>query len=369
MRVLLLNTTFRQEGPNNTFFEIAKRGRAAGVEVWAGAVAGRGPMEDAYRRCGVPTVHFGRFLPGDLTVASRVRAFLVAHGVDLVCAQLLRGEVVGALAVQGLLRCRLICVVQNEDPYRIALRNPPKALLSRWALGRATRVVVVSHALRGFVVRHQGIPSDVVDVIPNAVDSALSLPRNEDSRPRDLPGGRPLIGCVGRLSRQKGQDVLVAAFHEVIRRLPDARLVLVGGGPSRWSLRVAAGRGPGRSRISFPGWRANVGPYLPFLDIVAQPSRWEGMPFATLEAMAEGVAVIASSVGGLCELLADGCGTLVPPGDSHALARAIHSLATNDTMRAAQAVAGRQRVLEEYRPDRMYAAYSQVFHAVARASS
>lgn len=365
MRLLLLTTSFRQEGPNNTFLHIASAAKAAGIHVWAGSLAGGGAMEAVYARSGVPTLSFGGAGLARLHAASRVRRFLKEQRIDVVCSQLLRGEVVGAVAVRGVPGCGLLCTVQNEDPYRIVLLNPPKALLSRWALRRAAKVVVVSRALRDFVLRHQGVRPEAVEVIPNAVDPAGLLTRHEARRPVDLPPGRPLVGCVGRLSRQKGQDLLIAAFHRIARRFSGARLVLIGAGPLRPLLDVAALRGAGRGRIDLLGWRADVAPYLPFLDVYAQPSRWEGMPFATLEAMGSGVAVVASSAGGLRELVDGGCGALAPPGRAAPLAQALQRMVEDEDARASCAARGRERVLREYTAESMSEAYLRAFSALA----
>lgn len=364
MRVLLLSTSFRLEGPANTLIEIARYSRSAGVEVIAGALAGRGPAEGIYRKLGVRTVYFGR--PGVEVVgsASRLRRFLALEGVDIVCCQLLRGEVVAALATGASSACKMVCIVQNEDPYRLLAKNPPKALLSRWALSRAAGVVVVSRSLAGFVIRHQGVPMQTVTVVPNAVDPARFPTRAAASRPHDLPSGIPLLGCVGRLAVQKGQRILIAAFHRLVEKAPEATLLLMGDGPARRALSVGAARGAGASRIQFMGWKRSVGPYLPFLDVYVQPSLWEGMPFATLEAMASGVAVVASAVGGLPELLGDGCGVLVPPGRDDALADAILKMACDDDARASTARAGRRRVHSDYRADQMATAYYRLFGQV-----
>ncbi|MBN1424273.1 glycosyltransferase family 4 protein [Candidatus Fermentibacteria bacterium] len=365
MRVLLLSTSFRLEGPANTFIHIARYSRSAGIDLMAGALAGRGPAEAIYRKLGVPTVYFGRPGVAGMGIASRLRRFLSSEGVDVVCCQLLRGEVVGALATRDLSTCRVVCVVQNEDPYRILTKNPPKALLSRWALGRAARVVAVSRSLADFITQHQRVPPESVTVVPNAVDPAKFPTRAAASRPQDLPAGGPLLGCVGRLAPQKGQRILISAFHRLVRSLPDASLLLVGDGPNRQALARLADRGAGASRIHLTGWKRSVGPYLPFLDVYVQPSMWEGMPFATLEAMASGVAVVASSVGGLSEILGNECGVLVPPGNDVALADAILKLLCDDEARTAMARSGRRRVHSHYRADQMATAYFRLFGQVA----
>lgn len=362
MRVLLLTTSFRPQGPNETFRGMARYLLAQGLTLWAGALAERGVMERVYAQMGIPTLCFGRRTDPPWVVAIRVRRFVRAHQVQVVCCQLLRGEVVTALALGSSEQAAMVCVVQNEDPYRRLSSNPPKALLSRWALRRAQRVIAVSNALVGFLQRHQGVDPSRVAVVPNCVDVAHWPPPGP--RPPDLPGAGFVVGCVGRLCPQKAQDVLVRAFHALASPLPDAHLVMIGEGPHRPRLSRLAARGPARGRIHLMGWRDDVRPYLPFFDLYVQPSRWEGMPFATLEAMASGAPVVGTQVGGLVELLGDGAGVLVPRDDAPSLAEAILRLARDHETRTAYARLGHERVRSQYRCD----LWAPVFVSVLRAA-
>ena len=187
MRVLLLNTSFRAEGPNNTFREIAAHASEYGIELFAAALSGRGSMEGVYRSMGIPTVYFGR--PGleNFSTAGLVNRFIRDHGIDLLHCQLLRGEVVGALATRSQQNIATVCTIQNEDPYRIWWRNPVKASLSRWALKHAEAVVTVSHNLRDFIQLYQKVDPERITVIPNAVDARTYRTRDSYPPPDDFP--------------------------------------------------------------------------------------------------------------------------------------------------------------------------------------
>lgn len=366
MRVLLLNTSFRIEGPNRTFHEIAKRLPAMGFELFAGALAGRGPMERVYRDLGVGTVYFGRpGFKGTFSIASRLARFLEENDIDIVHCQLLRGEIVAAMATRGSRCAALLCTVQNEDPYRKIYCNPPKAILSRWALRKSVGVVVVSQALTEFVRRFQGIPASKIEVIHNAVDPAHYMTRGAVKRPFDLPESEFLIGCVGRFARQKGQEFLIRAFLDSSIQ-ESCSLVLIGDGPQRERLQRLAFSRRGKGDVLFMGWRHAVNQYLPFFDIYVQPSRWEGMPFATMEAMASRVPVVATRVGGLPELLEDGReGLLIPCGDALALREAIERLMSDDVLRKQFSRAARRKIHKEFRADQMAAAYGRLYMRIA----
>jgi glycosyltransferase involved in cell wall biosynthesis len=119
------------------------------------------------------------------------------------------------------------------------------------------------------------------------------------------------------LCRQKGQDVLLDAWRMVARVLPDAQLVLVGDGPDRFDL-----EGQADPFVRFEGHSNAPHEWLAAADVVAVPSRWEGMPYSLLEAMASGRSVVATDVDGITEA-AGGVAAIVPAEDAEALAEAL----------------------------------------------
>jgi glycosyltransferase involved in cell wall biosynthesis len=133
-----------------------------------------------------------------------------------------------------------------------------------------------------------------------------------------MPADAPLAVCPGRLTRQKGQDVLLAAWPAIRRRCPAARLVLVGDGDLAEPLRARAAPG-----VTFAGAVDDVRDWLTAADLVVLPSRWEGLSLVLLEAMACGRSVVVSDVPGLGEALGPGTGECVPAEDPAALAEAV----------------------------------------------
>ncbi|MFE7775416.1 glycosyltransferase [Streptomyces sp. NPDC057445] len=185
-------------------------------------------------------------------------------------------------------------------------------------------------------------------VVPNGVDTGHFRPPCEE-RPRalpplvaDLPESAPLVVCVGRLCRQKGQDVLLAAWEQVLRRLPNACLVLVGDGPEADSLRASA-----PVSVRFAGSVRDAAPWYRAADLVVVPSRWEGMALTPLEAMACGRPVVVTDVDGARESLPPGHAlfSLTPPQDPYALATAVGDLLLNAPLRATLGRQGHQHVL------------------------
>jgi glycosyltransferase involved in cell wall biosynthesis len=177
-------------------------------------------------------------------------------------------------------------------------------------------------------------------VVPNGVDLTRFAPgdaaaRDAARRRLGLDAG-PLAVCVGRLSRQKGQDLLVAAWPAVRSAVPEARLALVGAG----SLDSEPPAG-----VVLAGEQPDVRPWLHAADVVVAPSRWEGLALGVLEAMASARSVVAADVDGMREALGDGeAGALVAAGDLSALRDAVVVRLLDGALADDEGRAGRGRV-------------------------
>lgn len=188
--------------------------------------------------------------------------------------------------------------------------------------GAVERVVAVSEAGRRALVE-LGVPPQRVVVVPNLLAEEWPAP---PGRKRRREGQLSLL-ALGRLSPEKGLDVLLQALTRP--EAAKATLVVVGDGPVRDALERAADAAALSSRVRFAGFQGDVAPFLAAADALVMPSYREGMPMALIEAVVTGVPVVASAVGGVPELVADGVnGRLVPPGDAGALAAALGALAT-----------------------------------------
>src|SRR5262249_33102079 len=161
------------------------------------------------------------------------------------------------------------------------------------------------------------------------------------------PGEIPVVAFVGRLSREKAPEVLLRAVKGT-----GTQVLVAGEGPLRPALEAEANP----AQVRFLGFLPDVGPVLAAADGLALPSRTEGLPMAVLEAMAAGVPVVASAVGSLPEVLGEGAGMLVPPGDAEALRRALESLWAPRT-RESLASAARRRVESRYGAEAMARSY------------
>ena len=142
-----------------------------------------------------------------------------------------------------------------------------------------------------------------------------------------IPQQSNVTVCVGRICRQKGQDLLITAWPAVREKIPDARLYLIGDGPDLENLRKCS-----HDDINFTGPRSDVRDWYLAADIVAMPSRWEGLSIAMLEAMATERPVVAADVTGMRETLADGTGILVAVQSIENLTEAIIRLLSDQLL-------------------------------------
>jgi glycosyltransferase involved in cell wall biosynthesis len=185
------------------------------------------------------------------------------------------------------------------------------------------------------------------EVIPNGVElsrypAELVSDRAGARQRAGLPLG-PLVVCSGRLCRQKGQDLLLAAWRLIQERIPQATLVLLGDGPARSELerRLPVG-------VMLAGERDDIRDWLVAADVIAVPSRWEGLAYAILEGMAAGRPVVATDVSGARESIGDEAGEVLPVGDERQLAEAIAVRLMKPGLSEREGAAGRRRVRTRY---------------------
>jgi glycosyltransferase involved in cell wall biosynthesis len=241
--------------------------------------------------------------------------------------------------------------------------------LDRWSLHGADRVVTVCDAFAADLKARLHIPPERLSVhrspiVPRAVPRAAG-----DSALREELGLAPnaeIVLSVGRLSKEKGHADLVRAIA-VVRRTYDSEvvLVIVGEGPERASLERLCARLNLTDVVKLVGYKDNVSPYYAAANVFVLPSYSEGSPNVLLEAMDAGVPIVATSVGGVGEMIHHGeQGWLVPSGDSERLAGGIvHVLSTPD-LREAFIREGR-RTLAAYHPALYYAGVRSLFERVA----
>jgi glycosyltransferase involved in cell wall biosynthesis len=208
--------------------------------------------------------------------------------------------------------------------------------------------------------------SDQFVTIPSGIDPErfedLSERREYARAEFRIPDGSRVVGCVARLVKIKGIRYLVEAMEELVRQDPALRLLLVGDGEERASLESRIASGPLRARAILTGALPNPSMALAAMDVFVLPSLNEGQGRAVVEAMAAGIPVVASDVGGLPEVLDEGAaGILVPPASPAALAAAVWRLFTEPETARSLAGAARRRIHGRYDRESMVAAVERLY--------
>ena len=255
------------------------------------------------------------------------------------------------------------------------IRYRTTRMLETYALRRADRVTTICEGLKREIVS-RGIPDAKVTVIPNAVDPAafrFHLTPDERLKASLGLGGRTVLGFIGSFYAYEGLDLLIQALPRVRERVPDARLLLVGGGPEESSLKALASRLGLQDLVVFAGRvpHGDVHRYYSIVDVFAYPRRAMRLtdlvtPLKPLEAMAQGRILVASDVGGHRELIRDGeNGVLFAAGSAEALADAIGRLLAQRDRWPGLRERGRRFVEEERTWSRSVARYDEVFGSLA----
>ena len=175
-----------------------------------------------------------------------------------------------------------------------------------------------------------------------------------------------IFGTVGRLTKVKGQSLLLKAFAEVCRKDQNALLVIAGKGPLETDLRSLAAELNIQNRVIFLGYRKDIPCVLRAYDVFVFPSLSEGLPLSLIEAMLTGIPVIASNVGGVPEILNDSnLGNMVAPSSVEELTAAMERVRKmNAAERKKVGQALRNRVMDEFTTDKMVAAMTDEYMAV-----
>ena len=240
-------------------------------------------------------------------------------------------------------------------------------LLRRWAIRSTDWVATVSQPLLSYLVGEVGLPAGKVRVIINGVDTRHFAPgpHSDTIRARiGVNGTTPLIGIVARLAPEKDHATLLEAFTLLARRMPEARLAIVGDGPERAAIAARIAALGIAERAHLLGSSTDTAPIYRDLDAFVLSSLAEGTSMSILEAMASGVPVVATAVGGNIDVLDEGrCGLLVPPQQPAALADALYLLLTDREKRERLTRGGRERVLAQYSESSMVSHYEELYYA------
>lgn len=325
-------------------------------------------------------------LAGIAAFAKRIDAAVAAFRPDILHAH---SPVLDALAALIIARRRNLplvyeirafwedAAVGNGTGSEGSLAYRTTRALETWAVRRADAVAVICEGLRTDLIA-RGIDGGKVIVSPNGVDLTLfgNAPPRDAALAAELGlDGKDVVGFIGSFYDYEGLDDLIAAMPALVAQRPNARLLLVGGGPMAAALAAQAKASPVADAIHFVGRvpHAEVERYYGLVDILAYPRKRMRLtdlvtPLKPLEAMAQGRMVAASDVGGHRELIRDGeTGTLFPPDDPAAIASALAGLFADRSGWEARRVTARAFVDRERNWSSNILRYEPIYHRLMQA--
>ena len=330
--------------------------RHADLDRYAPSVAalhGPGVFAERLSRLSVPVHSLAprKWLP---LYVPRLLAAFAARRFDIVHCHLLASNLIAKpLAAMTRTKVRI-----NHDHCNDKMTlSAPMRRLDRWANRLSSHVIAVSESTRAGLIA-AGLREDRVTTIHNGLDLAIYRPRPEGrSAARQkygIPADAFVIGGLGRLTHQKNFLFFVKVAAQVCAQLPSAHFVIAGTGPDEAELRKQIAELKLNDRVRLLGFVADPTELYPALDCLLLTSRFEGLPMTILEAMACGVAIVASDLDGMREILQNGThATLVPSDDVDAFARAVLDLGARPDLVRERTEAALRLVRERFSAERM----------------
>jgi len=359
-------------GAEMVLLALAGEQKKMGHNPWFASIGEPGdyvkPIEAQARVMGLDVAEFrmrnGPNIPGALKIVRFARSL----GFDILHSHGYKGDILLGFLPRRVRYLPLVCTVHGWT----GVNGFSKMRLYEWvdglSLRRADAVCLVSGAMRDLPAIRAIDPSKV-HVVPNGVpelDLSMSAPEDEIA---DFCRKGFAVISIGRLSKEKGYDILIEAFSHVHKEHPATFLIIIGEGPDRSRLESIVRAKSLESAVMLPGYRENAWRYLVECGLFVLPSFTEGMPVTLLEALQVGIPIVATRVGGVPGLLS-GCGNglLVPPGDINALASAIKGFIPSQGTAERSTTRFRVEKARLHSPGAMAEAYDELYRRMSPAA-
>ena len=232
------------------------------------------------------------------------------------------------------------------------------------------QIVAVSHELEKYLAERVKLPARKICTIINGIRVDRFAPRPKPLRlleEFDLAQSCKIVGTVGRLDDVKDQVSMIEAFARVVEAVPDARLFLVGEGPMREALTEVISSHSLEKKVVITGARGDIPDLLNLFDLFVLTSVSEGTSISILEAMASGLPVVATNVGGNPSIIDhESDGLLVEPRDITGIANAIESLLTNNALSQQMGEKGAAKIRSDYSIEKMIESYEEIYFRLLR---
>ena len=349
MRVLHINTERTWRGGEQQTLYLARGLKQRGHETQIACQPGS-PLSARAREEGIEVAEIPMRAECD-PVAIRALARLIAsQQYDIVHMHTSHAHTLGCLA--SLLARRGARIVTRRVDFSI-IKSPVSKLKYTWGI---TKYIAISEAIKRVLV-NDGINPDRIAVVHSGIDISRFGKTLDNARVRNelhIDSNQPVIGNIAHMADHKGQKYLIQAVPEVLKEFPTAKFMIVGGGELRPDLEHYVEQLGIKSSVIFTGFRGDIPELLKAFDIFVMPSHMEGLCTSIMDAMAAGVPVVASNVGGIPEIVQNELnGLLVPAKNPSALAAAIIRLIKNPEQGIKFATVARKTVETNFSVDAM----------------
>jgi glycosyltransferase involved in cell wall biosynthesis len=314
---------------------------------------GGNAIEPLLRNEGVAIVNLGARNLRDLGAFRRLLRLVREERIDLIHAHLTYAAIWAAVCsrLTGVPSIASLHVAPPGGKSKEASRDRlMRFVLNRWAAS----VIAVSDALRDDYLRGGGLMPEKIVAVQNGIELDRFRKDRDQCRQRitsefGIPADAPLAVTVSVLRPGKGVEVLLDAVKPVLQRVPNAYFLIIGDGSMRAEWAQLAERNGVSHRIRWAGYRKDVESLLAGCDLLVHPSLADAFPTVLLEAMAAGLPIVATNVGGIPEIVEPGVtGRLVPAGDAEALATEVANLLQDSGMRRAMSEKAREVAMDRF---------------------
>ena len=354
MRIVQLVEDLELGGLERMAADLALAQKAAGHEVWMYCLFHGGPLAASLEEAGIPVVPFRKALGFSFRTVRAMAKRLRADRPDVIHGHNPGVHHYAALAAR--MAAVRVCV-NTRHSVTTSKGLPYQERYFRWVKPFTTQVIFDCDFVRRGLEPKLGYPAEKCSVILNGIPLAPFLAH------RASPGSRrPTIrfGTIGRLVPAKGHSVLLDAFARVAHAEPQAELSIYGYGDLHDSLAAQIARLGLEGRARLEGRTGNSPATLQDFDVFVFSSVNEGLPLVIMEAMAAGLPIITTDVGGISEITPQGAGWMCPPGNPDALAEAMLQAIRHPNLQSLGEIA-RQAAAKEHGLDRMAANYERLY--------
>ncbi len=321
------------------------------------------PLASRAKAEGIRTLAIPMRGEGDLLAIWRLRRALNATEPAVVHMHTSHAHTLGCLAASLPRNNGVKTVVSRRVDFSI-LRSP----LSRFKYTHGVdRFICISEAIKEVMIEG-GVPGELIDIVPSGIDTG----RFENVKPADLrkefnlPAESCLLGNVAHFADHKGHRFLVDAFAQVAARVESAHMILVGVGELKGAVEHQVRSLGIESRVIFAGFREDIPEVLAGFDLFVMGSHLEGLCTSIMDAMATGIPVVATTAGGIPEIIdTEKEGLLVPPRDPAALAQAILRVVEDAKLAQDLGQSGREKVQKHFSADRMVERTLEIYNQLA----